>query len=111
MILLMYLNGDYSPGYGTATVDELIRRAADSGYAALDLTDIDNLYGQVRFHHEARLRRLKAVTGVELRAESGPGTPGRKQCGGVRREVSLDTQKKMARHFRFSVSLAEPLAV
>jgi DNA polymerase III alpha subunit len=61
----LHVKSDYSLGYGTASVDDIVARAAALGYAALALTDIENLYGQVRFHHQCRSRGLRALTGVE----------------------------------------------
>ncbi len=48
MFVPLHVKNDYSLGYGTASVDEPAARAAGLGYAALALTDIENLYGQVR---------------------------------------------------------------
>lgn len=42
------------------------------------MTDVENLYGQIKFHHAARLAGIKPITGVELRAGFGPHTLGRK---------------------------------
>jgi DNA polymerase III alpha subunit len=63
-------------GYGVAPVEALVRRAADAGCAAIALTDVENLYGQVRFHHAARAAGIKAITGVELRRGFGPSSAG-----------------------------------
>jgi DNA-directed DNA polymerase III PolC len=68
---------------GTASVEALVERAAAAGLPALALTDLENLYGQVRFHHLCGERGLRAVTGVELR----PGFDGRLEHG--RREGRL----------------------
>ncbi len=84
MFACLHTKSEHSPGYGTAPVDGLVRRAAALGYAAVALTDVENLYGQVKFHHAARLRGLKAITGVELRAGYGFGTLGCKQRGMIR---------------------------
>src|SRR5437879_137978 len=79
MFAPLHTKSEHSPGYGTASVDELLRRAAAYGYPALALTDVENLYGQVKFHHAARLRGIKPITGVELRSGYGPGELGRKE--------------------------------
>ena len=77
MFVPLHVKSDYSLGYGTASVDELVDRAVMLGYPALALTDIENLYGQVRFHHQCRLRGIRPVTGLELR----PGFDGRRNVG------------------------------
>lgn len=68
MFVSLHTKSEHSLGYGTAPVDQLLRGAADCGYPALALTDVENLYGQIKFHHAARALGVKAITGVELRA-------------------------------------------
>lgn len=77
MFVPLHVKSDYSLGYGTASVEELAGRAAALGYQSMALTDLENLYGQVRFHHACRARGLRAITGVELR----PGFDGRRNLG------------------------------
>src|SRR6266545_5225649 len=67
MFIPLHVKSDYSLGYGTASIDELVDRASTLGYRVLALTDLENLYGQVRFHYECRLRGVRPLTGVELR--------------------------------------------
>src|SRR6266567_1514009 len=83
MFVPLHLKSDYSLGYGTASIDELVERAAALGYRSLALTDLENLYGQVRFHHQCRLHGIRPLTGLELR----PGFDGRRDPG--RREGRL----------------------
>ena len=64
---LLHCRSAFSLGDGTATVPELVERAARFGYRALALTDIESLAGQVELHHAARKHGLHAITGVELR--------------------------------------------
>jgi DNA-directed DNA polymerase III PolC len=71
MFVPLHTKSEHSPGYGTASVDELLRGAARFGYPAMALTDVENFYGQVKFHHAARALGIKAITGVELRAGYG----------------------------------------
>lgn len=67
MFIPLHVKSDYSLGYGTASIEELVERAATLGYSTLGLTDLENLYGQVRFHHACRARGIRPVTGIELR--------------------------------------------
>ncbi len=67
MFAPLHAKSDYSLGFGTASVSELAARAAELGYGVLGLADIENLYGQVRFHAECRARGIRPLTGVELR--------------------------------------------
>ena len=79
MFAPLHTKSDYSPGYGTASVEDLLSRARSYGYSAIGLTDVENLYGQVRFHQAARAYGIKPVTGLELRSGYGPGELGNKQ--------------------------------
>ena len=76
MYALLHTKSHYSLGDGCTPVDALVERAAGLGYPALALTDVENLYGQVRFHHAARARGVAPITGIELRGGFGPGDPG-----------------------------------
>lgn len=60
MFVPLHTKSHHSLGYGNASVDELVERAAELGYHALVLTDLENLYGQVKFH---RLCRVANMTG------------------------------------------------
>jgi DNA-directed DNA polymerase III PolC len=73
----IHAKSDYSLGYGTASIEELVPRAEALGYRSLALTDLENLYGQVRFHDRCRLHGIHPVTGIELR----PGFQGRSAPG------------------------------
>src|SRR5687767_964606 len=79
MFAPLHTKSEHSPGYGTASVEDLLHRAAAHGYPALALTDVENFYGQVKFHYAARAHGLKPITGVELRSGHGPRGPGRKE--------------------------------
>src|SRR5438477_643402 len=75
MFAPLHMKSEYSLEEGVAPVEDLLRRAADSGYPAAALTDVENLHGQVRFHLAARSLGVRPITGVELRAapHGGPG--------------------------------------
>lgn len=72
----LHTKSHYSLGDGCTPVDALVDRAAGLGYPVLGLTDVENLYGQIQFHHAARARGVAPVTGVELRGGFGPADPG-----------------------------------
>ncbi|HEV8149399.1 MAG TPA: PHP domain-containing protein, partial [Gemmatimonadales bacterium] len=78
MFVPLHTKSEYSLGLGTAPVEALLRRAADFGYPALALTDLENLSGQVRLHHAAYAAGIQPITGVELRRGYGPSSPGDK---------------------------------
>ncbi|MFN0147489.1 MAG: DNA polymerase III subunit alpha [Dehalococcoidia bacterium] len=51
---------------GASSTDEMVGRAAELGYAALAITDHDNLYGAMEYAKAAHERGLKPITGCEL---------------------------------------------
>jgi len=51
---------------GTATVDELVRKAASEGMSAVALTDTNGLYGVVPFVKACREHGVKPIFGAEL---------------------------------------------
>ncbi len=85
MFIPLHVKSDYSLGYGTSSVDEMVEAAAWFGYPSLALTDLENLYGQVRFHARCRARGIRAITGIELR----PGFDGRREFGSRKGRIVL----------------------
>jgi DNA-directed DNA polymerase III PolC len=54
--------------WGTASPEALIERALELGYAALALTDRDNLYLAIRFYQQARAEGLRPLLGATVTA-------------------------------------------
>ena len=59
MLVPLHQKSDYSLAYGTASIEELVEQAAALGYRSLALADLENLYGQVRFHQQCRARGIR----------------------------------------------------
>ncbi len=57
---------------GASQPEELVRRAAELGYAALAITDECSFAGVVRAHVAAKEVGLKLLIGTEVRLEDGP---------------------------------------
>ena len=76
MFVPLHVKSEFSPGHSAAAVEELLHRAGPFGIPAMALTNVENLYGQVRFHRAARSYGIKPITGVELRAQYQAGTLG-----------------------------------
>jgi DNA polymerase III alpha subunit len=72
----LHVKSHASPGIGVHAPEALAGRAAALGFRALALTDVENLYAQVRFHHACRAFGLRALTGVELRTGFAAHAPG-----------------------------------
>jgi len=58
--------------HGASHPEELVRRAAELGYAALALTDECSMAGIVRAYTAARERDFKLIVGTALRLADGP---------------------------------------
>src|SRR5262245_63490600 len=52
--------------FGLASPEALVQSALERGFAALALTDRDNLYLAVRFYREAMAHGLRPLLGAEL---------------------------------------------
>lgn len=76
MLIPLHVKSDYSLGYGTASPEALVKRAAALAYPALALTDIDSLAGQPHFHDLCRARGIRPISGVELRPNADKRHPG-----------------------------------
>src|SRR5690606_27927471 len=50
---------------GASSPEALVERAAELGYAALAVTDVDGAHGAPRAHLEARARGLRFAPGAE----------------------------------------------
>ncbi|HEV2146557.1 MAG TPA: PHP domain-containing protein, partial [Longimicrobiaceae bacterium] len=62
----------FSFGDGALTPEALVRRAAETGYGALALTDAADLGGIVRFAQEAKEQGVRPLVGAELRVGGHP---------------------------------------
>ncbi|MFH1059560.1 MAG: DNA polymerase III subunit alpha [Pseudomonadota bacterium] len=69
----LWVHSHYSLGRGVGSPEALCRRAKELGYAALALTDRDNLYGLWEFLRACRRHDLRPITGAELTQPAGPG--------------------------------------
>ncbi|MEP6870886.1 MAG: DNA polymerase III subunit alpha, partial [Anaerolineaceae bacterium] len=59
---------------GASSSDEMVDRAVRLGYAAMAITDHDNLYGAMEYAKAAHERGLRPITGCELTVASHDGT-------------------------------------
>lgn len=85
MFIPLHVKSDYSLGFGTASIEELVDRAANLGYPVLALTDLENLYGQVRFHEQCARKGIRPLHGLELR----PGFKERRVSGDLAGRIIL----------------------
>src|SRR5438874_4232395 len=67
MPVSLHTHSWYSLLEGVSSPATLVRRAAEGGYAALALTDTNNLYGAVPFVELAARQGLRPIVGACLR--------------------------------------------
>ena len=71
----LHVRSGFSYGFGVATPEELVERAARLGMGALALTDRDGMYGIPRFLEASGEAGLSPIVGAEVSVEFG-GHPG-----------------------------------
>ena len=64
----------FSFGQGVSSPTRLVERAAELGYSALALTDINGVYGAVEAQRAGRLYGVKVLIGATLMLSAGGGT-------------------------------------
>ena len=62
----MRLHSECSVVDGLVRIDEAIQAAASDRQGALALTDLDNLFGAVRFYAAARRSGIKPIVGCDV---------------------------------------------
>ncbi|GKT21548.1 DNA polymerase III subunit alpha [Acidovorax sp. SUPP3334] len=76
MFVHLRLHTEFSVVDGTNRIDEVAKAAAKDGQPALAITDLNNLFGAIKFYKEARGKGVKPVLGAEVFLEpEEPGNP------------------------------------
>lgn len=76
MFVHLRLHTEFSVVDGTNRIDEVVKAAAKDGQPALAITDLNNLFGGVKFYKEARGKGVKPVLGAEVFVEGFGADPG-----------------------------------
>ena len=76
MFVHLRLHTEFSVVDGTNRIDEIVKAAAKDGQPALAITDLNNLFGGVKFYKEARGKGVKPVLGAEVFVEGFGTEPG-----------------------------------
>lgn len=66
MFVHLRLHTEFSVVDGTTRIDEIVKAAAADQQPALAITDLNNLYGAIKFYKEARGAGVKPVIGCEV---------------------------------------------
>ncbi|MBB3175961.1 DNA polymerase III subunit alpha [Variovorax sp. Sphag1AA] len=69
MFVHLRLHTEFSVVDGTNRIDEVVKAAAADQQPALAITDLNNLFGGVKFYKEARGKGVKPVLGAEVVVE------------------------------------------
>ena len=70
MFVHLRLHSEFSVVDGTNRIDDAVQVAADDKQPALALTDLNNLFGTIKFYKEARSKGVKPLLGAEIYLES-----------------------------------------
>ena len=74
MFVHLRLHTEFSVVDGTTRIDDAVERAADDGQPALAITDLNNLFGGVKFYKAARAAGVKPLLGAEVNLDGLDGT-------------------------------------
>ncbi|MGR3221010.1 MAG: DNA polymerase III subunit alpha, partial [Candidatus Anammoxibacter sp.] len=66
----LLLRSNYSLLTGTASIDDILKKASAFGIKSIALTDTNNLYGAIPFYKKAKEYGIKPIIGVELVTEA-----------------------------------------
>ncbi|RZJ09734.1 MAG: DNA polymerase III subunit alpha [Acidovorax sp.] len=77
MFVHLRLHTEFSVVDGTNRIDEVAKAAAKDGQPALAITDLNNLFGAIKFYKEARGKGVKPLLGAEINVASESGGPAR----------------------------------
>ncbi|MDH4426937.1 MAG: DNA polymerase III subunit alpha [Acidovorax sp.] len=73
MFVHLRLHTEFSVVDGTNRIDEVAKAAAKDGQPALAITDLNNLFGAIKFYKEARGKGVKPILGAEVFVEGEAG--------------------------------------
>src|SRR6476661_193236 len=75
MFVHLRLHTEFSVVDGTNRIDDIVKAAAADGQPALGITDLNNLFGAIKFYKAARGAGLKPLIGAEILLQGvGPDT-------------------------------------
>jgi DNA polymerase-3 subunit alpha len=76
MFVHLRLHTEFSVVDSTCRIDEVVKSAANDGQPALAITDLNNLFGGVKFYKEGRGKGVKPILGAEINLEGLGGDVG-----------------------------------
>ena len=76
MFVHLRLHTEFSVVDGTNRIDDVVKAAAADGQPALAMTDLNNLFGAIKFYKEGRAKGVKPLLGAEVIVEGLGTDPG-----------------------------------
>ncbi len=110
MFVHLRLHTEFSVVDGTNRIDDLAKAAAKDGQPALAITDLNNLFGAIKFYKEARGKGVKPILGAEIFLEGEAGAaPSRMLVLVQGRQGYLNLSELLARAWTRNVVKAQAL--
>lgn len=75
MFVHLRLHTEFSVVDGTNRIDEIVQAAAADAQPALGISDLNNLFGAIKFYKEARGKGVKPVIGCEVMLQGAGADP------------------------------------
>jgi DNA polymerase-3 subunit alpha len=76
MFVHLRLHSEFSVVDSTCRIDDVVKMAAQNAQPALAMTDLNNLFGTVKFYKEGRAKGVKPIIGAEINLEGLGGDSG-----------------------------------
>jgi DNA polymerase-3 subunit alpha len=76
MFAHLRLHSEFSVVDSTCRIDDVVKMAAQNAQPALAITDLNNLFGTVKFYKEGRGKGVKPIIGAEINLEGLGGDAG-----------------------------------
>ena len=76
MFVHLRLHSEFSVVDSTCRIDDVVKMAAQNAQPALAITDLNNLFGTVKFYKEGRGKGVKPIIGAEINLEGLGGDAG-----------------------------------
>jgi len=75
MFVHLRLHTEFSVVDGTTRIDDIVKAAAGDGQPAMAITDLNNLFGAIKFYKEGRGRGVKPILGAEVYLQADAAGP------------------------------------
>ena len=112
MFVHLRLHTEFSVVDGTNRIDDVVAAAAADGQPALAITDLNNLFGAIKFYKAARGKGVKPLIGAEVVFE-GPGKEAQVLSRMLllvqNRQGYLNLSELLARAYTRNVGRAQPV--